>query len=464
AQSNFESIKRTQIHNRPTKPLTESEQKQADEETNAAISRGQQLAQDEDTNMEDVQSPNAPFIETPWWRKGGITDKALIRLHSEPVDGHMIEVYYGDHWKLGKAVRKKGRSRMILMPLGAEGERQANTIRQIVTQVDYIDGTSVDELLHRGDWKQRQNPVKQDLDYFIDNPKYWRYAKSNSRSQSGGVIYVDDENDKMRFECPISTEIMREPVIAEDGYSYEKEDIVNWIKLSEDKGNPITSPITGDNMGKTLIPNTVLKDIIENSIFDRQRDVESLSQIEDENKNKGIIIQYKGSKYGFIHTFDGIDNLFFHSSQLDNQIIVGDIVSFVIKEYKGKPTARNIKLIEPAWNRKTGVIVKYNNDKQYGFIEADINGMPHIFVHISEINQLVSVGDKVSFIIGKNMAGKAVAKKVKIINDEIGVEEEKKEDSEIPQLEQRLLMELIFERDRIMREREKVNSMIKSRK
>ena len=74
------------------------------------------------------------------------------------------------------------------------------------------------------------------------------------------------------------------------------------------------------------------------------------------------------------------------------------------------------------------------------------------------------VGDKVSFIIGKNMAGKAVAKKVKIINDEIGVEEEKKEDSEIPQLEQRLLMELIFERDRIMRERQKVNSMIKSRK
>ena len=64
--------------------------------------------------------------------------------------------------------------------------------------------------------------------------------------------------------------------------------------------------------------------------------------------------------------------------------------------------------------------------------------------------------------------GKAVAKKIKIINDEIddeiGVEEEKKEDSEIPQLEQRLLMDLIFERDRIMRERQKVNSGIKSRK
>ena len=521
AQSIFESIKRAQIHNRHTKPLTESEQKQADEEMNAAISResqlGQnedtnmedvqsaptphelerrrearriaadpsidirevyrreQLAQDEDTNMEDVQSPNTQ-LEEPWWKKGGITDKALVRLHSEPVDGHMIEVWmpFLSTWKLGRAVRKKGRNWVVLKrPLNSPSSAVAETVRQIVTQVDYIDGTSVDELLHRGDWKKRQNPwMKDSEDYLLnlgsDNPKYWRYAKSNSRSQSGGVIYVDDENDKMRFECPLSLDIMNEPVIAEDGYSYEKEEIVNWIKLSEDKGNPITSPITGDNMGKTLIPNTVLKDIIKNSVFDRQHTNQESSQIEDENKNKGIVIQYKDSKYGFIHTFDGIDNLFFHSSQLDNQIIVGDIVSFVIKEFKGKPTATNIKLIEPAWNRKTGVIVKYNNAKQYGFIEADINGMPHIFVHISEINQLVSVGDKVSFIIGKNMAGKAVAKKVKIINDkiydEIGVEEEKKEDSEIPQLEQRLLMELIFERDRIMREREKVNSMIKSRK
>ena len=189
AKSNFESIKRAKIHNRPTEPLTESEQKQADEEMNASISRGQMLAQDEDTNMEDVQSPNTQFVEEPWWKKSGITDKALLRLHSEPVDGHMIEVWSLDHWKLGRAVRKKGRSQVVLKPLGAPGPGQANTIRQIVTQVDYIDGTSVDELLHRGDWKQRQNPVMKGS----EEPKYWRYAKSNSRSQSGGVIYVDDE-------------------------------------------------------------------------------------------------------------------------------------------------------------------------------------------------------------------------------------------------------------------------------
>ena len=177
----YESIKRAQIHNRPTEPLTESEQKQADEEMNAAISRGSQLAQDEDTNMEDVQSPITPIVEEPWWRKGGITDKALIRLHSEPVDGHMIEVYYGDHWKLGRAVRKKRRDVAISYrgnhPVSGDpidGDDETETIRQIVTQVDYIDGTSVDELLHRGDWKQRGDPVGQKE--YQSTPKYWRYA------------------------------------------------------------------------------------------------------------------------------------------------------------------------------------------------------------------------------------------------------------------------------------------------
>ena len=627
AKSIFESIKRAQIHNRHTKPLTESEQKQADEEMNAAISRESQLGQNEDTIMEDVQSPNiSDWVEVYWagegeWYLGRLVgmrrqsgrselkvayadgDTIYESLHDVPFDGDGDPPNVADgeprHWRWAEvpAVRKVVIDvdglverdipiRWTGKPRAQSRYESATTAREYMSlggsladlKYDLVNGFFVEDapvnahaslpsssvvIIRDSRVLGRQVPASP-LSSLAPNtqlepssapapapqpeapteapkPKRWKLgvvpppgtrvsvrmpASTLSRgrdrtqvqhhegtvgdaeaptaaartllgralamvkfddgserpidfavpgisitreaSQSGGVIYVDDENDKMRFECPISTEIMNEPVIAEDGYSYEKEEIVNWIKLSEDKGNPITSPITGDNMGKTLIPNTVLKDIIKNSVFDRQHTNQESSQIQDENKNKGIVIQYKNSKYGFIHTFDGIDNLFFHSSQLDNQIIVGDIVSFVIKEFKGKPTATNIKLIEPAWNRKTGVIVKYNNDKQYGFIEPNINGMPHIFVHVSEINQRVSVGDKVSFIIGNNMAGKAVAKKVKIINDkiddEIGVEEEKKEDSEIPQLEQRLLMELIFERDRIMREREKVNSGIKSRK
>ena len=71
---------------------------------NAAISRGQMLAQDEDTNMEDVQSAPTPSVNAIAWT--------------------------------GSLTRRKNRA-----------------------------------------------------------------------SQSGGVICGDDENDKMRFECPLSLDI-----------------------------------------------------------------------------------------------------------------------------------------------------------------------------------------------------------------------------------------------------------------
>ena len=134
AQSNFESIKRAKIHNRPTEPLTESEQKQADEEMNAAISRGQMLAQDEDTNMEDVQSAPTP--------------------------------------------------------------------KRMQVGVDWV----LDE------------------------------KEESSASQSGGVIYVDDENDKMRFECPLSLDIMEDPVIEKMVIHMKKKRLrvgLNYPKIKE---------------------------------------------------------------------------------------------------------------------------------------------------------------------------------------------------------------------------------------
>jgi len=181
------------------------------EEMNKAISRGKQLAQNDNTNMTDMQafnsSNNDTFVplsfiaackstqnedinmkdapssivssnEIPWWIKGG-TEKALARLHSEPVVSHMIEVYwtedvesfnYNSHWKLGWAVIKKRRSKIVRdKPYG-----EWKSVCQIVTQVDYVDGTSVDELLHRGDWKQAVQPPSESS---LDFPKYWRYVK-----------------------------------------------------------------------------------------------------------------------------------------------------------------------------------------------------------------------------------------------------------------------------------------------
>ena len=50
--------------------------------------------------------------------------------------------------------------------------------------------------------------------------------------------------------CPITNEIIKDPVIALDGHSYERTAIVQWFKRSQ------TSPLTGEHLeSKLLIPN-----------------------------------------------------------------------------------------------------------------------------------------------------------------------------------------------------------------
>jgi len=61
----------------------------------------------------------------------------------------------------------------------------------------------------------------------------------------------DDSND---FSCPITKEIMTDPVLAPDGYSYERESIVMWLSQNG------TSPVTRQTMTvEELVDNTELK-------------------------------------------------------------------------------------------------------------------------------------------------------------------------------------------------------------
>lgn len=58
--------------------------------------------------------------------------------------------------------------------------------------------------------------------------------------------------------CPISLEIMEEPVICSDGNTYEKKDIERWL------GAYSTSPLTNLVLAnKVLIPNRAIKTCIE---------------------------------------------------------------------------------------------------------------------------------------------------------------------------------------------------------
>jgi ankyrin repeat protein len=83
-------------------------------------------------------------------------------------------------------------------------------------------------------------------------------------SNSKYHIFVDNVKD--RIICPITREIMYEPVKANDGMTYERDAILQWLK------NNNTSPITGKVIDKNLIPCITTKCII-NDFFELRPDL-----------------------------------------------------------------------------------------------------------------------------------------------------------------------------------------------
>ena len=70
-----------------------------------------------------------------------------------------------------------------------------------------------------------------------------------------GIKLIADLPDN--FFCPITSEIMENPVVTCDGYSYEKSSIIRWFTIKR------TNPITNQLLENTnLIPNHTLKSII----------------------------------------------------------------------------------------------------------------------------------------------------------------------------------------------------------
>jgi hypothetical protein len=61
------------------------------------------------------------------------------------------------------------------------------------------------------------------------------------------------------FLCFISKKLMSDPVVAEDGETYERESIENFFSEKEKLSSPITSPANGKSMGKNLMPNNILR-------------------------------------------------------------------------------------------------------------------------------------------------------------------------------------------------------------
>jgi hypothetical protein len=66
-----------------------------------------------------------------------------------------------------------------------------------------------------------------------------------------------DESPPVEYMCPILFELMTDPVICADGFSYERRSIETWLR------NHDTSPKTREKMSRNLIPNFNLKILIQ---------------------------------------------------------------------------------------------------------------------------------------------------------------------------------------------------------
>jgi len=87
---------------------------------------------------------------------------------------------------------------------------------------------------------------------------------------------VLQENDSGSFMCPIGHALMREPVVAADGHTYERTEIVKWFQR---KGASATSPKTNQILEDTrLTPNHALKASIDEAIERAMRELRASTQ------------------------------------------------------------------------------------------------------------------------------------------------------------------------------------------
>ena len=81
-----------------------------------------------------------------------------------------------------------------------------------------------------------------------------RAATSSARYAAGAL--KDDDAPK-HLLCPITCELMLQPVVAPDGHTYERTAIERWLAKKR------TSPMTAAPMGSGgLVPNHALKSMI----------------------------------------------------------------------------------------------------------------------------------------------------------------------------------------------------------
>ena len=76
----------------------------------------------------------------------------------------------------------------------------------------------------------------------------------------GSVLQLKGMRIRDEYLCPIMYELFREPVVASDGHTYEREAIEKWLKTRN------TSPRNGEPISGLLVANLNLKKLLQDLI------------------------------------------------------------------------------------------------------------------------------------------------------------------------------------------------------
>lgn len=91
-----------------------------------------------------------------------------------------------------------------------------------------------------------------------------RKAEAEPSSKEYRVPSPCDDDVLAEYRCPITQELPVDPVIAQDGQSYERTAIEDWLERAKD--GEAKSPMTNEFMGKTLVPAVQTRSAIERLI------------------------------------------------------------------------------------------------------------------------------------------------------------------------------------------------------
>jgi hypothetical protein len=114
------------------------------------------------------------------------------------------------------------------------------------------------------DLEMANKTITKDRDFWKD--KYYSMRKKTKKV----IDLIKDEEREEEYDeeppsglcCPIGLNLMTDPVIARDTYTYEKDNIHKWFEMRP--AYPFVSPMTNVNMKDgNLTPNRALRDVID---------------------------------------------------------------------------------------------------------------------------------------------------------------------------------------------------------